>query len=110
MSNQVTETQGKLIVSLQGEVDLEHAPTVRRLLLDCVRRKKDILVELAGVAYIDSSGIASLIEALQAARAQGTALALVAVSAQAMRVLQLARLDQVFPIHADIAGALRAGA
>jgi anti-sigma B factor antagonist len=47
--------------------------------------------------------VASLVEAFQAARKRGTAFALVGVSTQVRRVLELGRLDKVFPIH-DRAG------
>ena len=109
MTTAVTEQQGKLVVALEGEVDLEHSAAVRKVLLDCVERKRDVLVDLSAVDYIDSSGIASLVEALQAATKRGTGFALVSVSAQAMRVLELARLDKVFAIHPNIAGALPPG-
>jgi len=64
--------------------------------------------DLSAVTYIDSSGIASLAEALQRATGRGTGLRLVAVSPQALRVFELARLDKVFSIHPDIDAALAA--
>ncbi len=98
------------IVRLSGSVDLEHAPDVRRRLLDAVAQGANVLVDLSAASYIDSSGIACLVEALQKARSEGTDLCLVAISMQARRVLELARLDMVFPIHDDIAAATAAGA
>jgi anti-sigma B factor antagonist len=62
------------------------------------------------VTYIDSSGIASLVEGLQVAKKQKSELALVAVSQRVRRVLELARLDKVFQIHPDLAAATAAGA
>jgi anti-sigma B factor antagonist len=104
----VTEQSGRTVVALEGEIDMEEAPRVRRTLLDSLKKKRDILVDLSQVTYIDSSGIASLIEGLQAARKQKNDLALVSVSQRARRVLELARLDKVFTIHADLATALAA--
>lgn len=104
----ITEQSGKIVVALSGEIDMEEAPKVRRALLDAMKKKKDVLVDLALVTYIDSSGIASLIEGLQTARKQKNDLALVSVSQRARRVLELARLDKVFTIHADLATALAA--
>ena len=104
----ITEQSGKIVVALSGEIDMEEAPKVRRALLDSLKKKRDILVDLALVTYIDSSGIASLIEGLQTARKQKNDLALVSVSPRARRVLELARLDKVFTIHADLATALAA--
>ena len=104
----ITEQSGRIVVALTGEIDMENAPQVRRALLDNLKQKRDVLVDLSQVTYIDSSGIASLIEGLQAARKQKNDLALVSVSQRARRVLELARLDKVFTIHADLATALAA--
>ncbi len=104
----ITEQSGRIVVALSGEIDMEEAPKVRRALLDSMKRKRDILVDLSQVTYIDSSGIASLIEGLQAARKQKNDLVLVSVSQRARRVLELARLDKVFTIHVDLATALAA--
>jgi len=104
----ITEQSGRTVVALSGEIDMEEAPKVRRVLLDSMKQKRDIMVDLSQVTYIDSSGIANLIEGLQAARKQKNDLALVSVSQRARRVLELARLDKVFTIHADLATALAA--
>lgn len=103
---QISERDGRIVISLNGEIDLETAPAVRKALLDNLKSGKPLLIDLAEVSYIDSSGIASLVEGLQLARKQRSDLALVAVSSRARRVLELARLDKVFTIHADLATAL----
>jgi anti-sigma B factor antagonist len=97
------------IVALSGDIDLDSSPQVRDVLLSSVGEKRGVLVEMSGVSYIDSSGIASLVEAYQSARRGSTPFALVAVSDAARRVLELARLDQVFSIHASISEALANG-
>jgi anti-sigma B factor antagonist len=102
----VREERGAVVASLSGEVDLESSPRARELLLGLVRGGRKVLVDLSGVKYLDSSGVASLIEAHQLARRSGTAFALVAVSPAAMRVLQLARLDRVFTIHPTLGDGL----
>ena len=107
--DQVREQDDRLIVALDGDVDLNRAPEIRRLLLDCVARGLDVLVDLSGVSYIDSSGIASLVEALQEAGKNGIGLGLVAVSEDARKVFELARLDKVFAIHSDLDAAIADG-
>ncbi len=104
----IKEEQGKIVIALEGDIDLENAGDVRKALLANLKQKKDLLIDMAGVSYIDSSGIASLVEGLQVARKQKNELALVSVSQRARRVLELARLDKVFTIHADVAAALAA--
>lgn len=106
MEHSIREEGGALIVSFKGDVDLEQSPKAREVLLECVKRGNKILVDLSGVSYIDSSGVASLVEAFQVAKKQGKGFALVAVNAAALRVLQLARLDKVFTIHETLADAL----
>ncbi len=106
MSHAVTEERGRSVVALEGEVDLETSPAVRTLLLEQVGTGRPVLVDMARVSYIDSSGIASLVEAFQLARKQGHEFGLVRVSAAALRVLQLARLETVFTIHETLAQAL----
>lgn len=106
MEHSIREEGGALIVSFEGDVDLEQSPKAREVLLECVERGSKILVDLSGVSYIDSSGVASLVEAFQVAKKQGKGFALVSVNAAALRVLQLARLDKVFTIHETLADAL----
>lgn len=103
----VTEQQGgTTVVRLKGDVDLQHSPEARKVLLAAVKGGKPVVVDLSEVSYIDSSGVASLVEGLQQARKLGSQLALAAVSDGAMRVLHLARLDKVFVIADDVAGAV----
>lgn len=91
------------VVSLTGDVDMHSSPKVRQALLDCVGKKAAVLVELLGVTYMDSSGVASLVEGFQTAKKQGSEFALAGVAQPVMNVLKLARLDRVFPIHASVA-------
>ena len=93
------------VFPLSGDIDLEHAAALRIQLLDAVQYSPALLVDLSEVTYIDSSGVANLVEALQAANDTGHRLALVALSDQARRVFELARLDKVFTIFPDVAAA-----
>jgi anti-sigma B factor antagonist len=94
------------VVVLSGEVDLRHSPALRRALMELMLEKRPVAVDLSGVEYIDSSGIAGLVEAYQMARRNGTRFALAAVSDPVRRVLQLARLDRVFTIAGTVEAAL----
>ena len=98
--------QEALIIAFEGDGDLEHSPKAREVLLDGIKQGKRVLVDMSGVTYIDSSGVASLVEAFQRAKEQGSDFALVAVNPAALRVLQLARLDKVFVIHETLAEGL----
>ncbi|MBF0335662.1 MAG: STAS domain-containing protein, partial [Alphaproteobacteria bacterium] len=106
MTMQISEQGGVAVVALDGDVDLQHSPKVRKGLLDLLGAGRAVVVDMARVTYIDSSGVASLVEAFQTARKTGLAFALAGVSPAALRVLQLARLDRVFAIHASLDEAL----
>lgn len=106
MKHRVEESSAGIVVALDGDVDLQSSPEARRVLLDSVGRGRPVFVDLSRVGYIDSSGIASLVEALQRARQTGSPFVLAAVSDAALRVLKLARLDKVFRIFATLDDAL----
>ena len=110
MNNEcVSETVGDyVVVRLRGEVDLSWSQQVRKAILAALGASGKVGVEMSEVSYIDSSGIAALVEGLQNARSKGQQFGLVGVSKAVMAVLQLARLDRVFPIFPDL-DAARAG-
>jgi anti-sigma B factor antagonist len=89
------------LVRARGEIDLSWSQQVRDAILAALGRG-DVGVELARVTYIDSSGIAALVEGFQRARSSGRRFGLIGVSKQVLAVLQLARLDKVFPLFADV--------
>ncbi len=95
--------QGFRIVSVGGEVDLSWSADIRDAVLAALRDSNQVLVELKDVSYIDSSGIAALVEGFQTARGKKQTFGLLSISEPVRAVLELARLDQVFPIHADLA-------
>lgn len=94
-----TEQQGDFaVVRLAGEVDLSWSADVRRAVLNALAASSKVAVHMGEVAYIDSSGIAALVEGFQNARGKGQTFVLAEVSAPALAVLKLARLDRVFDI------------
>ena len=108
MKHHVHEDHGYHIVHLTGEIDLETSPQARKILLDTVDRSAKILIDMASVTYIDSSGIAILVEAYQRAKKAEKQMAFICLNPTVVRVLSLARLDKVFAIHADIESAIHA--
>ena len=106
MEHHIKDQNGAVVISFEGDVDLQSSPNAREILLECVNRNRPLLVDLSRVNYIDSSGVSSLVEALQNARKRGSELVLVAVSESAMRVFKLARLETVFTIFETLDEAL----
>ena len=108
MASNLSNAEKQDVLRLTGSVDLEHSPDIRKTLLDAVAERVNVFVDLSEVTYIDSSGIACLVEALQTARNHGANLGLISVSRQAMRDLELARRDMVFSMHDEVASARQA--
>ncbi len=103
-------SQGRFqVIALSGDVDLENSPLARRQILQLVKGGSDLLVDLSAVDYIDSSGVASLVEGYQLARERGLTFGLAGVSDTALQVLHLARLDTVFAIRGTVADWLQDG-
>jgi len=107
MNINAREEGGFAIIELHGEVDLSCSPEARKVILEQLNNHKPLMVDLSGVTYIDSSGIASLVEGYQTARKSELQFGLVGVSDAAMSVLQLARLDKVFPIFDSVGECLQ---
>lgn len=102
MEHELRRERGAAVVAFEGDIDLESSPRAREVMLRCLESERAVLVDLSGIRYMDSSGVASLVEAYQIARRRGVRFALAAVSPVALRVLELARLDRVFTIHATL--------
>lgn len=106
MHHQIRDENGVLVVSFEGDIDLENSGNVRSILLDCVFRGRAVVIDMSKVPLIDSSGVAGLLEAFQSARKKGRKFVLADLDPSVMRVLKLARLDMVFVIADDVPGGL----
>jgi anti-sigma B factor antagonist len=89
------------IFDISGDIDLAHSTEVRRVVLLEFRQNRTprVILNLRQVNYIDSSGVASLVEGLKAARDVGSRLILFGLSPIAHEVLQLSKLLKIFEIY-----------
>jgi anti-sigma B factor antagonist len=94
---------GYTVVRLEGEIDMASSPGARHAILDALQHRNDVLVDLSAVTYLDSSGVANLVEGYQLARHKGVHFGLVGTAGAAESVLRLARLDHVFPTYPSLA-------
>ncbi len=101
MEVQVRAVRKTLILDLQGEVDLFSSPKMRSAIMQAINTKgvAQVAVNLGGVKYIDSSGVATLVEGLQLARSRKCRFLLFGLQEGAKEVLELARLDKIFDIR-----------
>ena len=102
-------TDGVLILELSGEIDLQHSPEMRRLLqARAAQRIPALLLDFTGVKYIDSSGLATLIEYYQSSRAYEGKISVAGLSHRVRSIFELVRLNEVFPIYATVLEARQA--
>jgi anti-sigma B factor antagonist len=88
------------IFDISGDIDLATSPELRRALLRELRelRIPRVVLNLKEVRYIDSSGVASLVEGLKASRDLGSRLVLFGLNSAVREVLQLSKLVKLFEI------------
>ncbi len=91
------------IFDISGDIDLATSPELRKALLRELRelRMPRVVLNLKSVRYIDSSGVASLVEGLKASRDVGSRLVLFGLNRTVREVLQLSKLVKIFEIYED---------
>jgi anti-anti-sigma factor len=104
---EVTSRDGALVLRVQGDVDLASAADLRRHLKDNLDgRRGQVVADLSDVGYMDSSGIAVLIEGVRWALRSKGRLVLAAPTPQVRMVMELAKLDDFFAIEPDVERAI----
>ena len=98
------------ILDVTGEITLLNSPEIRKAVLGLLREKRvpHLIVNMLDVPYVDSSGVASLVEALKVARDVNSRFALYGLSKSAKNVLELTHLLRVFEVHQTEQEALEA--
>lgn len=90
------------IIIVEGEVDMLTSPDLRDKLVPFFEKGvKGIIVNLSGVSFMDSSGIATLVEGLQWSRKDGKKFILAGLGTNVMNALSLTKLDNVFTIQTN---------
>ena len=94
------------VVALEGEIDLHESPQVLERINPLIAQRSPVVhVDMSRVSYIDSSGLATFIDAMQRIQAYGGEFALVAMRDSVHKIFESSRLDQVFKIYPGLDGA-----
>ena len=103
-------TEGSTVVlAPKGEIDMAHSPSLQKTIAAVQADKPPKLVlDLAGVPYMDSSGIATIVEALQTSMRHKTKLVLCNLSPRVRSAFEISRLIQMFSIADSRDAALKA--
>ena len=98
-----------LVVIPSGDIDLSRSPSFRNQLKKALEEGPSrLVISLTEVPYMDSSGVATLVEALQIARRGSIPLVLCGMQSRVRSVFEIARLDSVFTISESVETALEA--
>lgn len=108
METATRQQTGTTIIDVTGDIDMGTSPRLRKLLLESLKSASRLAVNMGAVRYIDSSGIASLVEVLMKARDSKKRLVLFGLNKTVQEVLQLTRLTTVFEIRETEEEALKA--
>lgn len=103
----VTERDGAVVVTPNGDIDLSRSPELRVILRGVQAKKPDLVViDLSGVTYMDSSGLATLVESMRAAKTGGGRLILADMTPRVRDIFEIAHLDQFFSIVESVDAAI----
>ena len=108
MKATIRQVDSVIVIDISGRITLgEGCSQLRELIRDQLSKgKKQVLLNLADVTYIDSSGIGELVSAYTAVSNQGGQLKLLNLTKKVHDLLQITKLYTVFDIHDDEAKAI----
>lgn len=96
----IVQSDDRVVVKVLGDLDLETAPQLGAVLVDLADQGGvDVTLDLAGMTFIDSTGLSVLIRGLERLREVGGEQSLQSPSASAMKVLEITGLTSVFAIN-----------
>ncbi len=103
MEIKVEREGSRSVVYVSGDIDLHSSPKLRETVLDLFQKRgqEKVILNLSKVPYVDSSGIASLVEGLQEAKKKNARFVLVGLNESPRHVLELTRLLNVFEVAAS---------
>jgi anti-sigma B factor antagonist len=97
------------VLELEGEIDLHYAPVLRDLLCGKARsRCHSLLLDVSRVEFIDSTGLAAIIDYLRKSNSFGGRFCIGGVGEQLQPIFEIIRLDRAMPIFAEVAKAKQA--
>jgi anti-sigma B factor antagonist len=97
----------QVVVQVAGEIDVYTAASLREKLAELIDADHtDVIVDLTGVTFMDSTGLGVLVGALKKVRGYGGRLQLVIDQEKVIKVFRITALTQVFTIHETLDAAL----
>jgi anti-sigma B factor antagonist len=99
--------RGRTVVEVTGEIDVYTAPKLREQLAELVDSgRHDIVVDMQGVEFLDSTGLGVLVGGLKRVKQHDGSMNLVCTQERILKIFRITGLTKVFPIHASVAAAV----
>jgi anti-sigma B factor antagonist len=107
MAVKIESKNGLTICYIDGEIDINSSPDIKRAFDKLmVHKTPKIVINLAKVGYVDSSGLATLVEILKNMKSYGGRMRLVSMSSKIKSLFEITKLEKLFEIMADEAEAI----
>lgn len=106
MEVKLFQESGVAVFQVTGEINISTSPDLLKVFEK--ESPKKIVVDLEKVSYVDSSGLATLVEMLKKARAAGGALGLAGMSDKIRSLFEITKLDRLFSVYPNRAKAIAA--
>lgn len=101
------EMAGHTVVQVRGEVDIYTSSLLRERLVELAEAgARQVVVDLSGVDFLDSSGLGVLVGALKRLRTADGDLSLVCTSEKLLKIFRITALDRVFALHDTVEAAI----
>lgn len=92
--------EGKVICYIEGEINIDNSPELRKLFDSLIRQNiKKVVINFSQVSYIDSSGLATLIEMLQRLRKINGEIKLCNIYGRVRNIFEITKIDRLFEIY-----------
>jgi anti-sigma B factor antagonist len=106
----VSKTGSLSVVDVKGEIDVYTAPKLREKLIELVSEGSyNVVVNLEGVDFLDSTGLGVLVGALKRVKAHDGTLNLVCTQEKILKIFKITGLTKVFPIYDSVDSAVASG-
>jgi len=101
------EVSGVFVYNVVGDIDINSAPEMKKTFDAVTKDKKEqILIDLKEVEYVDSSGLATLVEVLKNVRVYSGKFKIASLTTKVKGLFEITKLDKLFDIYADADAAL----
>jgi anti-sigma B factor antagonist len=97
-----------VVLAVAGEIDVYTSPALRDRIGALLRPDEQLIVDLSGVGFLDSTGLGVLVAGLNRSRELGAGMSLVCRNDRILTLFRITGLDQVFTTHATTEDALGA--